>query len=332
MEKHDPALPTWSKLKDVVDNKPDMIATPSSSITELREDGTVPIIELNKKGFEISKHVIHTGGEGPVFTIIEFCEDGKHVTLQADDAEEYIKVERINLLAKYKVHTITQPILLRQEDNAPAHTFKDMTISIWKGLAKAALASQFKVSSESNVLIQSWPNVHAIAGANFAAGKLNIVAITNNVEVVKKSSPHTPYDGMQLAEISDTLILVAKPHLTLPKETKDSDRTRAIADVFHASYWAVGKTIDSRIANVVPSSKVVSAKLFGNTYDITVHFYTNERAIDKGEKLVLLTKHEPEPKRARIEEDQTKSKGVKGGASKSVKGKAKGKGKNKKAK
>ena len=330
-KKHDPSLPTWSKLKDVVDDKPVVIATPSSSIVELREDGTIPSCELIKNGFEINKHVKQKGGEEHVFKLTEFCEDGKHVTLQHDGTEEDIKVERIKLLNTYKPHIPEKPIMHRFDDNAPADTFENLTISIWKGLAKAAIASQFQASSESNVLIQSWPKVKAIAGAKFAVGKLNIVAITNNIEVVKKIPSNTQHVGLKVADVSDTLILVAKPHLSMPKEIKTSDHEKARKDVFHASYWAMHGTNDTRLANVVPSSKMVSTKLFGKTYDICVPFYTNDKEIQKGQELLLLNP-EPERKRARIESETERQSQVESKSVKSVKGKAKGKGKNKKAK
>ena len=118
--------------------------------------------------------------------------------------------------------------------------------------------------------------------------------------------------------------------MTFPRpKPRPSDRApQFVPDVFMVSYWAIGTTNDIRLSNVVKSSKVVSTKLFGETYEINVPSYTNEKVIEVGDELLIakeLPTTQPATKRARIEELVNTSKSQKGS-------KAKGKGKSKKAK
>ena len=140
-------------------------------------------------------------------------------------------------------------------------------------------------------MIQSYPKTTVISGAKFGIGKLNIVAIINNIEILK-TNPQQKFNlpiGIKLAEASDNLVVVAKPHLTIPRaKSQQSDRApQFVPDVFMVSYWAIGTTNDRRLSNVVKSSKVVSTKLFGETYDIIVPSYTNERVIEVGDELLI---------------------------------------------
>ena len=327
-------LPAWPKIRSLQDAPTDAPTSAASSrgIRELCEDGKLPNAELISHGFVIGALV----REGDATYTLASMDDDKTVLLKPTAADTSdMNVSRVDLLKTWKVH---------KEDEEEAYTqsmFKkpsekdDFQSTMWKGIAKAAIASVYDASSEADVKVVRKPEQKVVALKDFAVGKLQLTALTPNINTQIKRSSYKESDtavDMGVAYKSDDgdVHLFAKQCLIFPKNITIKDTSLKAGDEFIAAYWATKQTYDARLVNVVKDMKSISVKIGSLSSTINVPIFTNSVRLKCGDEIVVLKGakddedvEEPVQKRRKTEVSTGSKTGSKGGKSNSHgKGKA----------
>ena len=165
----------------------------------------------------------------------------------------------------------------------------------------------FKSSSEDQVKIFRKPEQKVVALTNFNEGKLQLVGLTQNVnllclaEAIPENS--TSIDlGVAFETVAGKPVnIVAKPGLTFPKDKTNTSES------FLVSYWAVKQVFDTRLVNMEKGIKSVTVKVGSESMLINVPIFTNTSKIKAGEELFVFKvgpadtsgDDEPSSKRAR---------------------------------
>ena len=327
----DAELPVWSKLQPLQET-PAATASSSRGLREVREDGKIPNAELARRGFVLGA-LLQQGGRGAIHKLASM-DDTMTVSLEAtDDGQENVHVNRVDLIKAWKLHKLEAEEAFHTNAFRRPTDNKDFKASMWKGLAKAAMASLFDASSEGDVKIVRKPEQQVIALKDFPVGKLQLVGITQSVDAqpMRKRAREDPAIDMGRCYDHDdqTFHLVAKRCLQFPEPTRTADTVHKQPEAFAPAYWATKQSYDSRQVNVTKEMKPVPVKFRSMTYTVSVPVLTNSKHIVSGDEIVALKSQadereaepEPDPKR-----QQTSGKGH-GQSTSGGRGRGRGKGK-----
>ena len=223
---------------------------------------------------------------------------------------------------------------MSEMENKPASSV-DLIQSIWAGLIKAAMKSQYETHDfESKLKVQRKPDLRVIAEQGFKKNQLRLYPLSRNVgfmTVKEVAQPDLPDKAFKAAHCYDNdtgaVIAYVKRDLVFPELPVTTGTARVHTTVSNVvAFWAVGQSVDPSKANLEKEIKTVSVKVGATSYSIEIAMYVSKVEISKGDRLVVLKtaasqdddEQEPSAKRQK-KGDDSKGNGKGGGKGKAGK-------------
>ena len=177
---------------------------------------------------------------------------------------------------------------------------------VWKGYIKIALLASYEASTgEEHTTIHKKPEQCVTVTKSFSPGKFELVALSNNVTMVKASLLGKTMKGnaMNVGKCfkpeggkCEQLYGVIRSHLTFPKELTTSGYARTDTDAFVVPYWACGSSLDQTKTNATTAIKQFPIQVGSKVVcTIAVPIITNTKALKVGDVVLVLKAGNNEP-------------------------------------
>jgi hypothetical protein len=198
----------------------------------------------------------------------------------------------------------------------------DLLCDLWRGVTKGCIMELFRKSSEKDVKIVRRPKEGVVVSKVFKPWTLQLVALTNRVNMLCTKPGKEQKVGGKNALMQDcfehaggTVKAVAVPQLQYPKADSSSGFASKSQEVFLASYWACKQSFDMQEVNCEKNVKVVTAHVGGKKMEVHVPIFTNTKQLNIGDELIVLkttgaaAAEEPPNKMAKKGNEKGKAKG-----------------------
>ena len=172
----------------------------------------------------------------------------------------------------------------------------DILAEVAKANVKTAMLALFNQASCED-------GVKVIATKAFATGRLELVAFSNFLQIVKAdakrpNAAHPRQGCLVFGAKGTTYRIFLKPGLQFPKEQTIRDTAVAAANSCVVNFWAVQPAKKLKHGNMEHISKVVPVKVLGHTTEVHIPVLRNICPVSVDDELVAMTEEDEEPEEA----------------------------------